>query len=317
MNEVGAEGKGESVWLGWFLHAVLSEWAGAGRRARGGQARPSGGAAYASALRSRSSARPGTATGIGARTSTMGRRSAPPSTTRAASIRSPSPGASSRRRPTRRAGARHGGRRRTPRASRRRRRPAPHAAVRRHVRWSPATSRAMCPASERMAGSTRMRRSGRRSPSRRSATGTRPPSSSRCLNPINHASTAASVAALQGRAVRRRGGRLRRAAARRPRRLDVVHGISGVDVSGPGLESILGFRLRGTQLVIDPCIPGAWRGFEMVFRYRSARYDLSSRTPEACRGACRQSRSMASLAGDLSIRLVDDGKTHRVRIVLG
>ncbi|HXU87624.1 MAG TPA: glucoamylase family protein, partial [Methylomirabilota bacterium] len=27
MNEVGAGGKGESVWLGWFLHAVLSTWA--------------------------------------------------------------------------------------------------------------------------------------------------------------------------------------------------------------------------------------------------------------------------------------------------
>src|SRR5207253_7830654 len=39
MNEVGAGGKGESVWLGWFLHAVLSEWAaladtrGEGKRA--------------------------------------------------------------------------------------------------------------------------------------------------------------------------------------------------------------------------------------------------------------------------------------------
>src|SRR4029450_4895757 len=28
-----------------------------------------------------------------------------------------------------------------------------------------------------------------------------------------------------------------------------------------GLESILGFRLRGARLVIDPCIPRAWRGF--------------------------------------------------------
>src|SRR5712691_1562432 len=27
MNLVGAEGKGESVWLGWFLHVALSEWA--------------------------------------------------------------------------------------------------------------------------------------------------------------------------------------------------------------------------------------------------------------------------------------------------
>jgi hypothetical protein len=27
MNEVGAAGRGESVWLGWFLHTVLSTWA--------------------------------------------------------------------------------------------------------------------------------------------------------------------------------------------------------------------------------------------------------------------------------------------------
>jgi cyclic beta-1,2-glucan glucanotransferase len=39
MNMVGVRGKGESVWLGWFLHAVLSEWAtlaaarGEGKRA--------------------------------------------------------------------------------------------------------------------------------------------------------------------------------------------------------------------------------------------------------------------------------------------
>src|SRR5207253_880659 len=46
-----------------------------------------------------------------------------------------------------------------------------------------------------------------------------------------------------------------------------------------GLESILGFRLRGARLVIDPCIPRAWHGFDMVFRYRSARYDLVVENP--------------------------------------
>ena len=27
MNRVGAEGRGESVWLGWFLHATLMRFA--------------------------------------------------------------------------------------------------------------------------------------------------------------------------------------------------------------------------------------------------------------------------------------------------
>src|SRR5204862_5626169 len=50
MNEVGAQGKGESVWLGWFLHAVLSEWAPLAE-ARGEGKRAEQWARYASALK--------------------------------------------------------------------------------------------------------------------------------------------------------------------------------------------------------------------------------------------------------------------------
>ena len=93
MNAVGAEGKGESVWLGWFLHAVLVRLGAAGRGAGRGQARRAVARARRGAEARRSSARPGTATGTGARTSTTARRSARPATTHAASIRSRSRGA--------------------------------------------------------------------------------------------------------------------------------------------------------------------------------------------------------------------------------
>jgi glycine oxidase len=46
-----------------------------------------------------------------------------------------------------------------------------------------------------------------------------------------------------------------------------------------GLEWILGFRLRGTTLLLDPCLPRAWRGFEIAFRYHSARYDIAVENP--------------------------------------
>jgi cyclic beta-1,2-glucan synthetase len=85
-----------------------------------------------------------------------------------------------------------------------------------------------------------------------------------------------------------------------------------------GLESILGFRLRGTRLAIDPCIPHAWRGFELTFRYRSARYDLVVENPDGVsRGVSSVEVEGVALEGELSIRLLDDGKTRRVRIVLG
>jgi cyclic beta-1,2-glucan synthetase len=85
-----------------------------------------------------------------------------------------------------------------------------------------------------------------------------------------------------------------------------------------GLESILGFRLRGVRLVMDPCIPRAWPGFELVFRYRSARYDIVVENPKGVsRGVSSVELDGVSLAGDLSIGLAGDGQTHRVRIVLG
>jgi len=39
--------------------------------------------------------------------------------------------------------------------------------------------------------------------------------------------------------------------------------------------------VRGTRLVVDPCIPRAWRGFNIAFRYHSARYDIVVENPQA------------------------------------
>jgi cyclic beta-1,2-glucan synthetase len=85
-----------------------------------------------------------------------------------------------------------------------------------------------------------------------------------------------------------------------------------------GLESILGFRLRGTRLVIDPCIPRGWPGFSIMFRYHAARYDIVVENPDAV------SRGVTSLHVDgvpvdalMGIPLVDDKRTHRVHVVLG
>jgi cyclic beta-1,2-glucan synthetase len=81
---------------------------------------------------------------------------------------------------------------------------------------------------------------------------------------------------------------------------------------------MLGFHLRGARLLVDPCIPRAWPGFEMVFRYRSCRYDIVVENPRgASRGVSSAEVDGVSLDGDLTIGLADDGNTHRVRIVLG
>ena len=86
-----------------------------------------------------------------------------------------------------------------------------------------------------------------------------------------------------------------------------------------GVEGILGFRLRGTNLLLDPCIPRAWPGFEIDFRYHSARYEIVVENPQGvCRGVISAELDGTALtAGAAVIPLADDGFTHSVRVVLG
>jgi cyclic beta-1,2-glucan synthetase len=86
-----------------------------------------------------------------------------------------------------------------------------------------------------------------------------------------------------------------------------------------GVEAILGFHLRGETLVVDPCIPRAWPGYEIDFRYHSARYEIVVENPLGV------SRGVASVELDgvalepegAPIPLVRDEGTHRIRVVLG
>jgi cyclic beta-1,2-glucan glucanotransferase len=85
-----------------------------------------------------------------------------------------------------------------------------------------------------------------------------------------------------------------------------------------GVEAMLGFRLRGARLSVDPCIPRAWPGFEMTFRYGSARYHVVVANPHGVsRGVSSVELDGIRLDGDSAVALTDDGKTHELRIGLG
>ncbi|MGD0120046.1 MAG: glucoamylase family protein [Candidatus Binatus sp.] len=86
-----------------------------------------------------------------------------------------------------------------------------------------------------------------------------------------------------------------------------------------GLEWLLGFRLRGKTLQIDPCIPARWPGFELVYRHGSSRYEIKVENPHAVsRGVTTVELDGKSLAArPAQIALADDGVTHKVRIMLG
>jgi cyclic beta-1,2-glucan synthetase len=85
-----------------------------------------------------------------------------------------------------------------------------------------------------------------------------------------------------------------------------------------GLEWILGFRVRDTMLSIDPCIPRNWPSYSINFRYHSATYQIRVDNPSAvCRGVASIRVDGQTLVDRTSIPLTDDGALHEVLIVLG
>lgn len=46
-----------------------------------------------------------------------------------------------------------------------------------------------------------------------------------------------------------------------------------------GLEHILGFKKEGDKLRIDPCIPKGWKEFKVVYRFKSAKYNIHVTNP--------------------------------------
>ncbi|WP_242344168.1 GH36-type glycosyl hydrolase domain-containing protein [Anaeromyxobacter terrae] len=84
-----------------------------------------------------------------------------------------------------------------------------------------------------------------------------------------------------------------------------------------GLESVLGLRRHGETFELDPCIPTSWPEYAITWRFGRTRYELTVTNPERrCRGI--RSAWLDGVEVDpRAIALVDDGAEHDVRVVLG
>ena len=84
------------------------------------------------------------------------------------------------------------------------------------------------------------------------------------------------------------------------------------------IEWMLGFRLRGAVLSIDPCIPRTWPCYSLSFRYRSTSYNIAVENPSGVSQGIRACElDGKSLGNSKDIALADDGGDHGVRVVLG
>jgi cellobiose phosphorylase len=84
-----------------------------------------------------------------------------------------------------------------------------------------------------------------------------------------------------------------------------------------GLESILGLRRRGGCVSIAPCIPATWPGFTVRWRHRRSVYEIAVENPDQRnRGVSEAWLDGVRVDAD-AIPLAGDGALHRVRLVMG
>ena len=83
------------------------------------------------------------------------------------------------------------------------------------------------------------------------------------------------------------------------------------------IEDILGFKLRGDQLTIDPVLPHDWHEFSIRFRYRTALYAIAVENPDAVGCGVLWVEVDGTRMPEHVIALHDDGAKHSVIVRLG
>ena len=84
-----------------------------------------------------------------------------------------------------------------------------------------------------------------------------------------------------------------------------------------GLEEILGLRQAGNALHISPCIPKSWSGYRLSYRDGTTSYEISVENPDGVNRGIRQVSIDGEILPGGKIPLARDGKHHKVDILMG
>jgi cellobiose phosphorylase len=83
------------------------------------------------------------------------------------------------------------------------------------------------------------------------------------------------------------------------------------------LETMLGFRVEGNRLVLNPCVAPSFSTYEIVYRHRTTTYRIRVENPSGVQRGVKSVELDGKKQGANEIGLVDDGGRHEVRVVMG
>ncbi len=83
------------------------------------------------------------------------------------------------------------------------------------------------------------------------------------------------------------------------------------------VEELLGLQVRGDTMQIEPVIPGWWDGFEMSYRHGEARYEIHVENPEHCERGVKRVELDGQHIEDGVLHLERNLVKHRILILLG
>lgn len=85
-----------------------------------------------------------------------------------------------------------------------------------------------------------------------------------------------------------------------------------------GIEGLLGIRRAGQKLLVDPTIPSSWDGFTVTYRLGETVYRVEVRNPQHVgHGVQGLTVDGESQTDQLTIELIEDGQEHQVIVLMG
>jgi len=84
-----------------------------------------------------------------------------------------------------------------------------------------------------------------------------------------------------------------------------------------GTEAILGFRMMGDTFTLDPCIPDSWDGFKMTFRKNGTVFNIDVKNPDHIEKGVVEIKLDGKELDDNKIPLLNDAVKHQVTVIMG